>query len=194
MTGGLSAIDITVECTLSWRVRSNIRFLSAWAGGVLQILWSDWYREWTVFSRPARSQRAVSNPLRVESPSEHCSFYKQMFRSQHVADISFINSLFSPSLSLSLTLSQTTLDSFVVANYELLNGLSRGLTIVCNLMILLKKQLRKNKNTRYFLAIAINPIYFLKSAKQLVCFKTSSNDLRSTICYKYTFVESLQVR
>ena len=83
--------------------------------------------------------------------------------------------------------------NFVVANYEL-NGLSRGLTIVCNLMIVLKKQLRKNKNTRYFLRIAINSIYFLKSAKQLVCFKTSSNDLRSTICYKYTFVESLQVR
>ena len=79
--------------------------------------------------------------------------------------------------------------NFVVANYELLNGLSRGLTIVCNLMILLKKQLRKNKNTRYFLTIAINSIYFLKSAKQL-----ASNDLRSTICYKYTFVESLQVR
>ena len=84
--------------------------------------------------------------------------------------------------------------NFVVANYELLNGLSRGLTIVCNLMILLKKQLRKNKNARYFLTIAINSIYFLKSAKQLVRFKTSSNDLRSTICYKYTFVESLQVR
>ena len=35
--------------------------------------------------------------------------------------------------------------NFVVANYELLNGLSRGLTIVCNLMILLKKQLRKKQ-------------------------------------------------
>ena len=30
--------------------------------------------------------------------------------------------------------------NFVVANYELLNGLSRGLTIICNLMILLKKK------------------------------------------------------
>ena len=59
--------------------------------------------------------------------------------------------------------------NFVVANYELLNGLSRGLTIVCNLMILLKKQLRKRKNVRYFFTI-------------------------TTICYKYTFVESLQVR
>ena len=112
VTGGLSAIDITVECTLSWRVRSNIRFLSAWAGGVLQILRSDWYREWTVFSRPARSQHAVSNPLRVESPRTPYSFYKEIFRSRHLADISFINSLFSPSLSLSLTLSQITLDSF----------------------------------------------------------------------------------
>ena len=46
--------------------------------------------------------------------------------------------------------------NFVVANYESLNGLSRGLTIVCNLMILLKKQLRKNKNTRYFFTITIN--------------------------------------
>ena len=35
--------------------------------------------------------------------------------------------------------------SFVVANYELLNGLSRGLKIVCNLTILLKKQLRKKQ-------------------------------------------------
>ena len=103
MTGGLSAIDITVECTLSWRVRSNIRFLSAWAGGVLQILWSDWYREWTVFSRPARSQRAVSNPLRVESPSGPCSFYKQMFRTRNLADLPILSSfLFFPSLSLYL--------------------------------------------------------------------------------------------
>ena len=31
-----------------------------------------------------------------------------------------------------------------------------GLTIVCNLMILLKKQLRKNKNMRYFFTITIN--------------------------------------
>ena len=33
--------------------------------------------------------------------------------------------------------------NFVVANYELLNGLSRGLTIICNLMILLKKKTKK---------------------------------------------------
>ena len=38
--------------------------------------------------------------------------------------------------------------NFVVGNYELLNGLSQGLTIVCNLMILLKKQLRKSINVR----------------------------------------------
>ena len=47
---------------------------------------------------------------------------------------------------------------------------------------------------RYFFTITINYIYFLKSAKQLVRFKTPSNDLRFTICYKYTFIESLQVR
>ena len=46
--------------------------------------------------------------------------------------------------------------NFMVANYELLNGLSWELTIVCNLMILLKKQLRKNKNMRYFFTITIN--------------------------------------
>ena len=126
-----------------------------------------------------------------------------MFRTRHLADISFINSLFSPSLSLSLTLSQITLDSFkkigfemnfLVENYEFLNGLSRGLTIVCNLMIPLKEQLRKSINVRYLLTIIINEIYFLKSAKQLVRFKTPSNNFRSTICYKYTFVESLPVR
>ena len=55
--------------------------------------------------------------------------------------------------------------NFVVSNYELLNGLSRGLTIVCKLMIRLKKQLRKSKNVRYFFTIIINKIYFLKSAK-----------------------------
>ena len=60
-------------------------------------------------------------------------------------------------LSLSLKSLQISFEmNFVVANYELLNGLSRGLTIVCNLMILLKKQLRKNKNTRYFFTITIN--------------------------------------
>ena len=46
--------------------------------------------------------------------------------------------------------------NFVVANYDLLNGLSQGLTIVCNLMILLKEQLRKSINVRYFLTIIIN--------------------------------------
>ena len=46
--------------------------------------------------------------------------------------------------------------NFVVANYELLNGLSQGLIIVCNLMILLKKKLRKRKNVRYFFTIIIN--------------------------------------
>ena len=45
--------------------------------------------------------------------------------------------------------------NFVVANYELLNGLSRGLTIVCNLMILLKKKIRKRKNVRYFFTIIV---------------------------------------
>ena len=107
---------------------------------------------------PVRPANSALYPIRllVELPSTPCSFYKQMFRTRHLADISFINSLFSPSLSLSLTLSQTTLDSFVVANYELLNGLSRGLTIVCNLMILLKEQLRKSINVRYLLTIIIN--------------------------------------
>ena len=79
------------------------------------------YRGWTVFSRPARSQRAVSNPLRVESPSAPCSFYKQMFRSRHLADISLINSLsLPPSLSLSLSL-------LSYKNCVLLKGLARGL-------------------------------------------------------------------
>ena len=45
---------------------------------------------------------------------------------------------------------------FLVANYEFLNGLSQGLTIVCNLMILLKEQLRKSINVRYLLTIIIN--------------------------------------
>ena len=36
-------------------------FLSARAGGILQILRSDWFRERAVFSHPARSQRAVSD-------------------------------------------------------------------------------------------------------------------------------------
>ena len=36
-------------------------FLSARAGGILQILRSDWLRERAVFSHPARSQRAVSD-------------------------------------------------------------------------------------------------------------------------------------
>ena len=46
--------------------------------------------------------------------------------------------------------------NFVVANYELLNGWSQGLTIVCNLMIPLKEQLRKSINVRYLLTIIIN--------------------------------------
>ena len=84
--------------------------------------------------------------------------------------------------------------NFVLANYELLNGLSQGLKTVCNLMILHKKQIRKSKNVRYLFTITITSIDFLKSPKKLVRFKTPSNDLSSTICYEYTFVECLQVR
>ena len=83
--------------------------------------------------------------------------------------------------------------NFVLANYELLNGLSQGLKTVCNLMILHKKQIRKSKNVRYLFTITIISIDFLKSPKKLVRFKTPSNDLSSTICYEYTFVECLQV-
>ena len=84
--------------------------------------------------------------------------------------------------------------NFVLANYEILNGLSQGLKTVCNLMILHKKQIRKSKNVRYLFPITITSINFLKSPKKLVRFKTPSNDLSSTICYEYTFVECLQVR
>ena len=35
-------------------------FLSAWAGGIQQILQSDWFRERAEFSHPARSRRAES--------------------------------------------------------------------------------------------------------------------------------------
>ena len=42
-------------------VRGIYFFLSARAGGILQILRSDWFRERAVFSHPARSQRAVSD-------------------------------------------------------------------------------------------------------------------------------------
>ena len=121
-------------------------------------------------------------------------------------DIKPINSLsilssLSLSLLLSLTLTTITLDSFkncfemnfVLANYELLNELSEGLKTVCDLMIRHKKQIRKSKNVRYLFTITINSIYFLKSPKQLVRFKTLSNDMSSTICHKFTFVECLQV-
>ena len=88
--------SVTVECTWSWRVRLIFFFLSAWAGGILQILRSEWYCEWTVFFHPVRSQRAVSNPLRVESPNAPnapSSFYKVVFRSQQLSDKWLINSL-----------------------------------------------------------------------------------------------------
>ena len=55
-------------------------------GGILQIVRFDLCREWTVSSRPARSQRAVSDPLRVESLSASSSFYKQVFPSGRLAD------------------------------------------------------------------------------------------------------------
>ena len=38
----------------------NYFFLSAWAGGIQQILQSDWFRERAEFSHPARSRRAES--------------------------------------------------------------------------------------------------------------------------------------
>ena len=53
---------------------------------ILQIVRSHWYREWTVSSRPPCLQRAVSNPLRVESLRAPSGFYKEMFRSRHLAD------------------------------------------------------------------------------------------------------------
>ena len=46
--------------------------------------------------------------------------------------------------------------NFVLANYELLNGLSQGLKTVCNLMIRHKKQIRKGKKVRYLFTISIN--------------------------------------
>ena len=143
--------------------------------------------------RPAHSARY---PIRyVLSRLEHLAAFRRMFRSRHLADKLFINSLFSlsPSLSLSLSLSLTQ-SNFVLANYELLNGLSQGLNTVCNLTILHKKQIRKSKNVRYLFTITITSINFLKLPKKLVRFKTPSNDLSSTICYEYTFVECLQVR
>ena len=46
--------------------------------------------------------------------------------------------------------------NFVLANYELLNGLSQALKTVCNLMIRHKKQIRKGKKVRYLFTISIN--------------------------------------
>ena len=135
--------SVTVECTWSWRARSISFFLSAWAGGILQILRSEWYCEWTVFFHPVRSQRAVSNPLRAESPSALCvrsSFYKLMFRSPQLSDKWLINSLSLYLKSLWILLKKLV-SNFVMANYELLNGLASGLETVCNLIILHKKQL-----------------------------------------------------
>ncbi len=50
-------------------------FLCSWAGGILQILWSDWFRERAVFSNPARSQRAVS----VARWIVKCTFSAKLF-------------------------------------------------------------------------------------------------------------------
>ena len=38
------------RCVDTVRIMGDYFFLSSWAGGILQILQSDWFREWAVFS------------------------------------------------------------------------------------------------------------------------------------------------
>ena len=83
--------SITVECTRSWRARSNIFFLSVWAGGILQSC--DLISIASGKYCSIRSAHSGRYPvLCMLSPLVHL-LHLVAFRSRHLSDKWLINSL-----------------------------------------------------------------------------------------------------